>query len=275
MKDQYDSSRMTRFLHEQTRLWWEAHRTIFTDSEFLAHWVPYAYTVLVNLELPHPLRQDVESGSLPIARDGVADESELLRSLTDRARQRIPALDHAFGECLAPWIARTVKVYLAGQALHTGDTRTKEALLAAADAESLVEGYQFKRFLPDNPAEVFPTHILFPREIYDDPEADKRLLFWHRQVRDYVRSLRLKKPVGRPKKPAEVMAKPSGRTLDPALAKQAVTMDERGARWPEIARACYPQVPLAERRTDRMRKHIARLIERGAINARLQKKSGR
>jgi hypothetical protein len=138
-----------------------------------------------------------------------------------------------------------------------------------------LEGYQFKRFLPDNPAEVFPTNILFPREIFDDPEAEKRVRIWNRQIRDYLRSLRPKKPAGRPKKPAGAMTKHSRRTLDPELANRALTMEQRGAHWTEIARACYAHLLPAERRTDRMRKHIARLVERGAINARLQKKSGR
>lgn len=108
-----------------------------------------------------------------------------------------------------------------------------------------------------------------------DPNVvtSKDVLNWYNQK---VRTLRPRKRRGRPKKEPSaepLLPKQDSRALPPALTDLAFTMDDRGAHWSDIAKACYPDKKPAELRTNAMRKHVARLIENGAIRSRRRQKT--
>src|SRR5262249_31735806 len=88
---------------------------------------------------------------------------------------------------------------------------------------------------------------------------------WSRESRNLIRALRPEGRRGRPK--TQKSAKPSKRALDPILAQRAYQMSLERKKWHEIARGLYPDLKPAERRTEKMRKRIERLIEKGGLDA--------
>ncbi len=177
---------------------------------------------------------------------------EIFVPLMSLLRERVPALEHAYGSDLEPWIRGVTIQFVAPEI----DIHIPE---------------KWAHFLPDSPAEVTAEgKIILPFEAYDDP----RLTRWKRELRDYVRSLQPEGTKGRPRKrQIDEPSQTSSRSLDPELAERAFTMNQRDAHWKEIARACYPHLTPSELRADRMRKHIDRLRERGALAANRRKKT--
>lgn len=153
--------------------------------------------------------------------------------------QRTPTIAHAFGPQLERWVEASF--------FEGAGCPLPEPLLPK----------RLARLLPDNPIELRPDGDL---RFYQDANEKHRY-----QLRDYYRSLR---PAGRPGRPRkEHKPKPPGPArLDVDLALRAAQMKEDGAKAHEIADALGVEYSRYHRKDyDRMRKRVARLIERGRL----------
>lgn len=221
---------MTPFMEKEARLEAEASLEIIEDAEVRPHWQRYASAVIVRERL------GLDTG----------EESATLRTLLDRIKDRLPRLEHAFGEHLPVWLRYFTLVIMAEAAQ---DPRDREACERAQVAAMPT---QIEHFLPDNPL-----------TITTDPATGKRMLAdWEgatqthfMQIRSYRRSLKPGRPVGRPKGRGAPLARTS-RALDPTLGERAYRMHQDGKSDMQIARALLPKTLAPQAARFRVRRLI-------------------
>jgi hypothetical protein len=215
------------------------------------------------LELPeHPKVLEVRNyiASLGYGLNEWGDETTLVGQIVDRLRARIPEIRHAYKEeDLPAWIRYVTYVQLSASA---PDDKSKKAF--DEEGARAIE-LKIERLLPNNPLPLDEAIL----KNYT-PDQIRKAGF---ELGDLARARQPARPVGRPKKPSsEKPAKVGARSLDSTVAARAYQMSLDKQHWVEIARACYPNLSAAARRSNKMRVHIGRLIEKGRLNA---KKSAR
>jgi len=236
--------RETTFWDHQSDLVAEALGTALTDPEIDGCWDYIMIKLHAALKQPpHVLPSETEIRVMA---------APLIRLL----QERVPAFEHAWESNLGPFI-----IELMGRMIQS----------VAPEIDITIPKTNMKRLLPDNPIAVTAEgEAIVPGKAFDDPRHTR----WDRELRDYFRSLRPEGTRGRRRKrQMDEPSKTGTRSLNPVLAEQAFTMNQRGVHWKEIARACYPHLTPSEHRADRMRKHIDRLRERGALAASPPKKT--
>lgn len=240
--------RMTPFMEKETRLEAEASLEIIEDAEVRPHWQRYASAVIVRERL------GLDTG----------EESATLRTLLDRIKDRLPKLEHAFGEHLPVWLRYFTLVIMAQAAQ---DPRDREACERAQVAAMPT---QIERFLPDNPITI-TTDPATGKPILADVEGATPAHFM--RIASYFRSLKPARPVGRPKGPAKPPE--SGKPpVNPELALRVYQCTLDGMKWQEIApKVLHTPIPSDPKARENLR---GRIRYCAAVGARLyRKKSGK
>ncbi len=268
-------SKSTSFEKKLTRQWAEmsakALEVEAEDRELRAHWRIYRYATAARttqiLGLPaHPIelvvKQDLAAKGYEL--DVWGDEDNLLHPVADRLKKGMPDMAHAFAEHLPAWIRHMTYFQLS---MTAPDAESKRAFLHQA---ALAVPLKFDR-LPNNPLRIMSDPETGTLTTLENVNSASQKHFM--QIESLKRILQPGRPPGRPKTSAREKPAPAGkRSLDPKLAARAYQMHSYKNHWTEIARACYPHAPPAERRSEKMRAHIGRLIARGQLDARRSKK---
>jgi hypothetical protein len=180
---------------------------------------------------------------------GIADPSEAREdqayaryvTLKHTLQQRAPKFVEACGPHLEDWVIRLTLFGLTGR----------------DSGEPLFPLFH----LPDNP------YVRLPGGGWYVPPGVEATPRHAMEMQQYEKAL---KPAGKPgPKPANTPApKPSPgtaapRVRDPARARQAHALHERGATYWEIADALFPSLSLAKRRSRKMQSKVKRLIANG------------
>ena len=195
--------------------------------------------------------------------------------MSDRAPGASPGRRTARRALLETGVARWVShwVFFAGRRSDTYHQLSATSLDPESQIAFIEEGaraieLKIERLLPDNPIRLDET---FPRYT---PEQMASYAF---QLRDLARTMQPRRAPGRPKKSVDnTPASAGNRALDADLSQRCYQMSLDGKPWRKIALAIYPDLPADERRSRKTEKRIARLIERGHLNASLNaKKDGR
>ena len=185
-----------------------------------------------------------------------------LERSADLLRARVPEICHAYKEeDLPAWIRSATFHQLSAMALD------RESQIAFIEEGARAIELKVERLLPDNPIRIDKTIASCT------PEQMASHAF---QLRDLTRALQPRRAPGRPKKSVDnTPASAGNRSLGAALSERCYQMSLDGKPWRKIALAIYPDLPADERRSRKTEKRIARLIERGHLNASLNAKKRR
>jgi hypothetical protein len=266
--------RQTKFMDKTAERDADLALELTQHPQIATHFYYFAAALAEHLDLcDHPLYQRVRNldpqwealGPEPLAR-----LDALCFRLLDRIKEHLPRLHRVCAD--NPLLPQQAAFAILGKEATDDDMRERLFQLAR---RAVPQPVTIGTPLPDNPIRITENRATGGLR-YEVPEGKRATRAHWLEIANIENARLPARSRGRPpKKSADKPAKPNVRTLDPELAALAYRMDQAGKSRKEIVGACFQHLTPAERRTDKVRKRIERLIECGGLNPSRSKKPGR